>query len=1018
MRTSLKSPILIGDTAPKGAICLSILADAIQRPRRMAFAISFTFLTLIAFQEISIGQTRTWTNANPGDLLSNSNWDGSAPNGVGATALINSAPSNTGGFFLNSPMTLGALSYNNPHSRSIGGGGILNFQTSSGNALFHTTSSAGSLDLHVPTILLSSSTQFRIESPWGALISSSIQGSGGLIKTGTSNLALIGNNSYSGGTTVSAGTLQIGAGGTTGSIIGNITNNSRVVFNRSNAYTFSGVISGSGFIEKRGGGVLTLSGVNSYAGGTNIYEGTLQLGGSNRLPVGNWLNVWDGATFKLNNFNQSIDRLVSEGSITLGSGTLSVNNGVVSGVISGSGSLVKEGPFSWLYLMGANTFSGGTTIAGGTLSIGDNTTTGSISGNVTNNGRLLFNRSNAYTYNGNISGSGDIEKWANGVLTLGGNHTYAGSTIIRSGTLQLGAANRLPDGTRVSISSGATFNLNNFSETIGDLDGFGNIVLGSGTLTINSSFQEDFFQGVISGSGSLVKAGAFNTNLVLTGANTYSGGTTVSAGTLTIGGGTTTGSITGDIINNRQLAFNRSNAYTYSGAISGSGYISKYGSGVLTLNGNNTYAGSTNIYSGTLQLGSANRLPDATHVFISSGAVFNLNNFNETIGSLAGVGNVTLGSGTLTTGGNHLDTSFGGMISGSGGLVKRGIGTFTVSNNNTYSGRTLVEGGTLQVSGASGQISNSSAFVVGDANGNGNLTIQGGGRVNVVGTGSFIPGSTIGGVDLHSGRSYLGLNPGSVGTATVTGAGSQWESQNALIVGYQGTGSLIIQSGGVVKNTAGFLGHDDGGFGSVTVTGAGSKWENSGNVYVGLDGIGNLIVNNSGLVSANELHVGFGSTLSGSGGIVQADVYNQGTLSPGSSAGILTIDGFYFQESAGVLKIELGGLVAGSGYDQLFITNNAILEGALEVSLINSFQLDENQWFDIVDVGGNLTGTFLGLGEGALVGNFGGHDLFVTYQAGDGNSIALYTSAIPEPGAGILMLMGIAVSLGFYRRRR
>ncbi|MBX3419114.1 MAG: autotransporter-associated beta strand repeat-containing protein [Pirellulaceae bacterium] len=820
MRTSLKSPTFIGDNAPIGAIFLSILADAIQRPRRMAFAFSFVFLTLIAFQDVSNAQTRTWTNPNPGNLLTNSNWSGSAaPNAIGAVAVFGTNPTNSGNFTLNGTMTLGTLTYSNStFGRFLTGSGTLTFQTSSGNALFHVTNTTFNSSEQIG-VVLATTTEFRMD---GAVLQmfSPITGSGGLLKTGSGELSLLGWNSYNGSTMISAGTMRAGYG--TGSI-----------------------------------------------------------------PYQSAVMVSSGATLRIL-ATEMIGSLAGSGSVTLESENYQLETG--------------------------------------------------------------YNDSST-TFSGVISGVGGFRKVGTGKLTLSGTNQYAGDNFISRGILS------------------------------------GNLIGNSG---LNSSFGRGNFS--IANGATLEYTGASaSTNRTISFTN--SGGGQIAV----LGSGTT---------------------LTWSGVISGFGGLTKSGAGTLQINGNNTYQGATTIAAGTFRLGNNERIPNGSALTVSSGATFNLNNFNETIGSLTGAGNVVFGSGNLITGGNNGSTTFSGAMSGSGSLTKRGSGTFTVSNNNTYSGRTLVEGGTLQVSGASGQISNTSAVVVGDANGNGNLTIQGGGKVNVLGTGSFIPGSTIGGVDLHSGRSYLGLNPGSVGTATVTGAGSQWESQNVLIVGYQGTGSLMIQNGGVLKNTAGFLAHDIGSIGNVTVTGAGSKWENSGNVYVGLDGIGNLIVNNSGLVSANELHVGFGSTLSGSGGIVQADVYNQGTLSPGSSAGILTIDGFYFQESAGVLKIELGGLVAGSGYDQLIITNNAILEGALEVSLINSFQLDENQWFDIVDVGGNLTGNFLGLGEGALVGNFGGHDLFVTYQAGDGNSIALYTSAIPEPGAGILMLMGIAVSLGFYRRRR
>lgn len=103
---------------------------------------------------------------------------------------------------------------------------------------------------------------------------------GTLTKSGTGTLTLTGANTYSGTTTVSTGTLQIGNGGTSGSLAGNIANNSTVAFNRSDASTYSGVISGSGAVTKSGSGTLTLSGTNTYNGATTVSAGTLKLSGS------------------------------------------------------------------------------------------------------------------------------------------------------------------------------------------------------------------------------------------------------------------------------------------------------------------------------------------------------------------------------------------------------------------------------------------------------------------------------------------------------------------------------------------------------------------------------------------------------------------------------------------------------------------------------------------------------------------------------------------------------------------
>jgi autotransporter-associated beta strand protein len=226
-----------------------------------------------------------------------------------------------------------------------------------------------------------------------------ISGSGGLIKAGAGTLVLTGANTYSGGTTITGGTLV----GTTTSLQGDIANNAALVFDQATDGTFADIISGSGSLTKDGTGTLTLTGANTYTGGTTITGGTL---------VGNTTSLQgDIANNAALIFDQATDATFAD-------------------IISGSGSLTKDGTGT-LTLTGAHTYTGGTTITGGTL-VGNTT---SLQGDIANNAALVFDQATNGTFGGEVSGSGSLTKMGAGTLTLTGAHTYTGGTTITGGTL-------------------------------------------------------------------------------------------------------------------------------------------------------------------------------------------------------------------------------------------------------------------------------------------------------------------------------------------------------------------------------------------------------------------------------------------------------------------------------------------------------------------------------------------------------------------------------------------------------
>jgi autotransporter-associated beta strand protein len=212
-----------------------------------------------------------------------------------------------------------------------------------------------------------------------------------------------------------------------------------------------------------------------------------------------------------------------------------------------------------------------------------------------------------------------------------------------------------------------------------------------GSLTVSS---------LISSTG---KVKVTQGNLVLTGANTYSGGTTITSNaTLQIGDGTTNGAVgTGAIVDDGSLILNNTNTLTISNNISGAatGKIEQLGAaGTTLLSGNNSsYLGSVTVTAGTLQMGSASVL-SATNALTVNGGTFALNGFNETVGDFSGTGGtVSLGANTLTAGGTS-SLGYAGIITGTGGFTKAGTGTLTLTGANTYSGATTINASsTLQI---------------------------------------------------------------------------------------------------------------------------------------------------------------------------------------------------------------------------------------------------------------------------------------------------------------------------------
>jgi autotransporter-associated beta strand protein len=436
----------------------------------------------------------------------------------------------------------------------------------------------------------------KIDIGLGTLVTYSdapLTGDGGLLKLGGGTLALGANATYTGVTTIAAGTLAFGVGatgGTAGMVIGDIANSGLVLFNRSDSIVYSSTISGSGGIEKAGSGELTLNGVQVYGGSTTFTAGTMRVISAGSIGSGSF--VFNGGRFTTsgNSALSFANELLFTGSSSFGDtnasyagaltfsgdGVLTGNRSVtidspvtMSGVLSGTYGLTKAGN-ALLTLSGVNTYSGATNVNAGTLSLSGtvastvlsvasgatlNAQNGSViptAAAVTANGlvnllnsavtlqTLLGNGTVALnttdltlsngTFGGGINGTGTLVKTSGGLLTLSGSNGYDGATSVNVGTLTLSGTLA---STVLGVSSGATLNAQSGSvlpvATVLTADGLVNLanaavtletLLGAGTLALNTTaltLSNGTFSGAINGTGSLLKTS--NGLLSLSGSN-------------------------------------------------------------------------------------------------------------------------------------------------------------------------------------------------------------------------------------------------------------------------------------------------------------------------------------------------------------------------------------------------------------------------------------------------------------------------------------------------------------------
>ncbi len=310
-------------------------------------------------------------------------------------------------------------------------------------------------------------------------LDNNVTGEGQIVKSGSDELIVTGDNTYSGGTTISGGTLTADHADSLGT--GAVANSGVLQVGEGE---LENTLSGSGSLVKTGTGELTLSGDNSYSGGTTISGGTLTADHADSLGSGDIDNT----------------------------GLLQVVEGELENTLSGSGSLVKTGTGE-LTLSGDNTYSGGTTITGGTLTAdhADSLGTGAIA----NSGVLQVGEGELEN---TLSGSGSLVKTGTGELTLSGDNSYSGATTITDGTLIAANVNALGSG-----------NIDNSGTLMLDAEGEFNLA----NVTTQSGATTELAKGTTLNVDSLTQQADSTLNIDLSKAN---GESAITADSVTLGG--------------------------------------------------------------------------------------------------------------------------------------------------------------------------------------------------------------------------------------------------------------------------------------------------------------------------------------------------------------------------------------------------------------------------------------------------------------------------------------------------
>ena len=804
-----------------------------------------------------------------------------------------------------------------------------------------------------------------------------IQGAGNFSKSGSGTLTLSGTNTYTGSTTINAGTISVASSANLGATPGSA-DADNIIFNggtlnttaeftlgankgitmtgagtidtdASTTLTYAGSITDSGVLTKSGTGTLSLSGTSDNSGGISVSAGTLISSSAEGLGSGT-VTVDSGASLKIDSTTTKI--------------TVGNNLNIVGSGISGetnTGALLVDGLID---LTGKITISGDTTItknyyiSGNSGPAGDygDFTVNVSSGNAIENTNAADSETVTFNIVGNSKGkiiledaislagaSSGIIKQGYGELQLkSADNSYSGSLTISQGSVRLSGSGALPSGSSLVMNGGILYLDNSSNLTLSSLSGNSTSSLislnsdgSSQTLTIGDS-NNTTYAGRISDYAmtndylTVEKVGTGT--LTLTGNNTWAGGSQISAGKIEIGndGSLGTGTIT---LNGGTLSSNSTTPRTLDEAIAisaSSALGDSTNTGKITLSGNTTFSGTNMLTANSdIELSGSVDLGSATQTFsVASGKSATLSGAISS-GAISKSGDGTLiisadndyASGTTVSAGTL-------RVSGSGDL---GTGSLTIGASGSLDLRNTLSVASLEISGAG----SGNRITNGDADGTtANLTVSGtstlNGAVNTDGTQTYSGTTTLG--------SDVSLTGSTVSLAAISGG------TNALAI----SGNLDLSGAASSLTTLSVSGTSDIGA-DVTTTGTqsytGTTTVSASSTLIGTEISAAAIALNDDLEIRNSNNSTLASVISGTGALTK------------SGSGALTLRGVNTFD--GDLTVSAGTLYAGLAAD----SGNQVIENNVTVS------------------GGTLSG-------GATIG---GNVTVATANLAPGNSIGTLT---------------------------